>query len=447
MRVLSLYCIHLSFICNERPTAEDGPGIYPVSHVSLASSHYQEGTEVVANNEDGDGADLNKNQGHYKLQPKQIARVATGGMVPEGANAVVMVEDTRLVEMARDNKEEATVEILLSTSVGAMIRTIGSDCQEGELVCKKGTIFSTVGGELGVLASVGIGSVLVYRKPRLGILSTGNEVQDISMTTRPLAPGEIRDSNRLTLLAAARQAGLEVVDLGIVEDRVETLEKCLRDALANVDMIITTGGVSMGEADYMKPLLEQKFNATIHFGRVNMKPGKPTTFATIPNTFGGSTAHHDNGTSNKLVFALPGNPVSATVTFYLFVLPAIRQMSAIQQWMNVKMPVKVRKGHHDNKNAVVKRGTNSNQLYWCCQLSHDVYLDSRPEYHRVRVFINSATGQMEATSTGHKQQSSRMASMVAANGLLELPIKSDDVAMVTKGDSVPCIILGPLYQL
>lgn len=330
--------------------------------MSLASSHYQEETEAVDIKKAGDGVGLNKNEEHYKLQRKQIARVATGGMVPDGANAVVMVEDTRLVDMAEDNKEEATVEILLPTSVGAMIRPVGSDCQEGELVCKKGTIFSAVGGELGVLASVGVTSVLVYRKPRLGILSTGNEVQDISMTTRPLAPGEIRDSNRLTLLAAARQAGLEAVDLGIVEDRVDTLEKCLRNALVDVDMIITTGGVSMGEADYMKPLLEQKFDATIHFGRVNMKPGKPTTFATIPNTFGDPAAHPDNGMNNKLVFALPGNPVSATVTFYLFVLPAIRQMSAIQQSMNVKMPVKVRKGYHDNKNAPGKRGTNSNQL-------------------------------------------------------------------------------------
>jgi gephyrin len=163
-------------------------------------------------------------------------------------------------------------------------------------------------------------------------------------------------------LAAARQAGLEAVDLGIVDDRVDTLENCLRNALVNVDMIITTGGVSMGEADYMKPLLEQKFDATIHFGRVNMKPGKPTTFATIPNTFNDPAAHPDNGRNNKLVFALPGNPVSATVTFYLFVLPAIRQMSAIQQSMNVKIPVKVRKGHHDNKNAPGKRGTNSNHF-------------------------------------------------------------------------------------
>ncbi|KAI8343488.1 hypothetical protein BC941DRAFT_411547 [Chlamydoabsidia padenii] len=389
--------------------AEDGPGIYPVSHVSLASSHYQ--------------AESGSTDTHYKLQRKHIARVATGGLVPDGANAVVMVEDTRLVDMAQDNKEESTVEILQPISAGAMIRPIGSDCRQGDLVCTKGTLFSTVGGELGVLASVGVTSVVVYRKPRLGILSTGNEVQDISMTSRPLAPGEIRDSNRLTLLAAARQAGFDAVDLGIVDDRVDDIQTCLEKALIDLDMIITTGGVSMGEADYIKPLLEQKFNATIHFGRVNMKPGKPTTFATIPFdhlTTTTTTQSNKEGTNDKLVFALPGNPVSATVTFYLFVLPALKQMSGVGQPGNVKIPVKI---------------------------SHDIYLDTRPEYHRVRVYINSSTGHLEATSTGEKQQSSRMGSMIAANGLLELPVKTNDASMVLKGDHVQCLLLGSLYQL
>ncbi|CAO3586944.1 unnamed protein product [Absidia cylindrospora] len=377
--------------------AEDGPGVYPVSHVSLAagaaSHHPLKGDTHTP----------------FQLQRGHIARVATGGMVPDGANAVVMVEDTTLVEMTPGNQEEATVEILASPLAGAMIRPIGSDCQKGDLVCKKGTIFSTIGGELGVLASVGVTCVLVYRKPRVGILSSGNEVQDITMTSRPLAPGEIRDSNRLTLMAAVRQAGFEAVDMGIVVDRVDALEQCIQKALDKVDVLITTGGVSMGEADYMKPLLEQKMKATIHFGRVNMKPGKPCTFATVPN---------DN--NNKLIFALPGNPVSATVTFYLFVLPALRQMSAIQQPGNVKLQVKI---------------------------THDIALDDRPEYHRVLVFVNSETGQLEATSTGKNQQSSRMISMIAANGLLQLPVKSVGVSMVKKGDDVPCIILGSLYQV
>ncbi|KAI8093409.1 MoaB/Mog domain-containing protein [Halteromyces radiatus] len=381
--------------------AEDGPGIYPVCHVSLATSHYQEPKE----NDDSMTVHT-----PFQLKRGQISRVATGGMVPDGANAVVMVEDTRLVERALDNQEEAMVEIMISTQANSMIRSVGSDCQQGDLVCSKGTVISTVGGELGLLASVGVTSVLVYRKPRVGVLSSGNEVQDITMTSRPLVPGEIRDSNRLTLLAAIRQANMEPVDLGIVPDNVDAMEQCLQQALLDLDVIISTGGVSMGEADYMKPLLEQRFNATLHFGRVHMKPGKPTTFATIPTT---------SSTKQRIVFALPGNPVSAVVTFYLFVLPALRQMCAIHQPKNVILPVKI---------------------------LHDIYLDSRPEYHRVRVYMNAEKGHLEALSTGQNQQSSRMISMVAANGLLQLPIKTDDLSMLKKDDIVECIILGPLYQ-
>lgn len=250
--------------------------------------------------------------------------------MPEGANAVVMVEDTKLIEATEDGKEEKRVEILVESKEQAMIRSIGSDCQKGDIVCRKGTLITAMGGELGILASVGINSVKVYRKPKIGVLSSGNEVKDVN--EQPLLlPGEIRDSNRLSLLAAIRQQGMEGIDLGIVKDDINSMESSLKQALTKVDVIISTGGVSMGEADYMKPLLEQKLNATIHFGRVHMKPGKPTTFATIPSS----------SSSSKLIFALPGNPVSAMVTFYLFVLPALRKMTSLQNYKNVIMPVKV----------------------------------------------------------------------------------------------------------
>ncbi|CAO3613802.1 unnamed protein product [Cunninghamella blakesleeana] len=369
--------------------AEDGPGIYPVVYVSVAKSNQEQ--PII-------------------LKRGEIARVTTGGMVPEGANAVVMVEDTTLIETTDDGKEEKKVEILVESKEQAMIRPIGSDCQKGDIVCQKGTLITTMGGELGILASVGITSVKVYRKPKIGVLSSGNEVKDIN--EQPLLlPGEIRDSNRLSLLAAIRQQGMEGVDLGIVKDDITSMESHLKKALEKVDVIISTGGVSMGEADYMKPLLEQKLNATIHFGRVYMKPGKPTTFATIPSS----------SSSSKLMFALPGNPVSAMVTFYLFVLPALRKMKSLQNYKNVILPVK---------------------------LTHDIYLDPRPEYHRVRVYVSHDENgsSLEATSTGN-QQSSRMISMLSANGLLQLPKKTDNQILLKKGDSVPCLILGSLYQM
>ncbi|KAG0165198.1 hypothetical protein DFQ30_008843 [Apophysomyces sp. BC1015] len=357
---------------------EDGPGTYVVGSVSLAEP-----------NAKGEA-----------LQRGQIARVATGGMVPSGSNGVVMVEDTRLVKSSEDGKQELEVEILTEAQSNQSIREVGSDCAVGEVVGRQGQVVSNVGGELGVLASVGIKQVPVYRKPRVGVISSGNEVLD-HFSTDKLNPGEIRDTNRITLLAAIQSAGFEAVDLGIVKDTVDDLERHLSEALNMVDVLISTGGVSMGEADYIKPILEQKLGATIHFGRVLMKPGKPTTFATVPRN-----------NTNKYIFALPGNPVSAMVTFYLFVLSALRRLAGHPQPQNTIVPVK---------------------------LTHGIRLDSRPEYHRVRVSISS--NGFVAESTGN-QQSSRLLSLLAANGLLQLPPKSEDQKELKKGDTVQCILIG-----
>lgn len=204
------------------------------------------------------------------LSRGKIARVATGGMVPDGANAAVMIEDTKLVKASEDGKQELEIEILVSASKGDNIREIGSDCDIGQVVGVKGQRIGA--SEVALLASVGIRHVRVYRKPLVGVLSSGNEVLD-HMPTDRLKPGQIRDTNRLSLLAAIRNAGFETMDLGIVSDKVQDIEECLDEALSKVDVIVTTGGVSMGEADLMKPILEQKLNATIHFGRVLMKPG------------------------------------------------------------------------------------------------------------------------------------------------------------------------------
>lgn len=191
-------------------------------------------------------------------------------MIPDGADAVVMVEDTKLIKASDDGKQELLVQILSHASKGQNIREIGSDCGVGEKVGMKG---QKVGpSEVALLASVGVRHVKVYRKPLVGVLSSGNEVLE-HIHTDSLKPGQIRDTNRLSLLAAVRNAGFEATDLGIVSDNVDDIHEALEEALSRVDVLITTGGVSMGKADLMKPILEQKLDASIHFGRVFMKPG------------------------------------------------------------------------------------------------------------------------------------------------------------------------------
>ncbi|KAI9277911.1 hypothetical protein BC943DRAFT_332395 [Umbelopsis sp. AD052] len=356
--------------------AQDGPGSYPVVTSSVAGS-----------------------SDAFTLQSGQISRITTGGMIPDGADAIVMVEDTELQETSDDGKQEKTVKILAQVQVGENVREIGCDTPIGHTIAETGDIITSVGGEIGVLSSVGIRSISVYRKPRVGVLSTGNEVVDHTNTV-DLRPGQIRDSNRPTLLAAIGAAGFEAIDLGIVGDHIDDLEQKLKLSLDSVDVLITTGGVSMGEMDLLKPILEQKMGATIHFGRVRMKPGKPTTFATV---------------NSKLVFALPGNPVSANVTFYLFVMPALRKMAGMP---NFKLPV-----------MQVK-------------LSHSIKLDARPEYHRAIGKVQPNQSHIIVTSTG-VQQSSRILSMVGANCLLELPASSTEQTQLEAGTFLNGIIIGP----
>ena len=176
----------------------DGPGVYPVVTVSHAAP--APGDELP------------------QLHPGQVARITTGAPVPHGATAVVMVEDTRLIRATEDGKEELEVEILASDmGVEENIRQIGSDVAMGSVILARGTEISAMGGEIGVLASVGISDVEVYRKPVVGVLSTGDEVVEFDRV-EGLRMGEIRDSNRPTLGAALRGWGLEVVDFGIVKD-------------------------------------------------------------------------------------------------------------------------------------------------------------------------------------------------------------------------------------
>ncbi|CAD6580078.1 MAG: hypothetical protein ASARMPRED_009343 [Alectoria sarmentosa] len=371
--------------------SKDGPstkGVFPVSAVS----HAQPG-EIPT------------------LHHGQIARITTGAPLPPGANSVVMVEDTVIRSMTDDGREEKEIEILTDqVKPDENIREIGSDIKAGEVVLRKGEEITAVGGELGLLASVGKAEVMAYKKPVIGVLSTGDEIV-LHDRQGPLQLGEVRDCNRPTLMAATKGWGFQVADLGIAEDKPGSLEEHLRGAFRNVDVIVTSGGVSMGELDLLKPTIERSLGGTIHFGRVSMKPGKPTTFATVP-------VKDNSGTpTTKLIFSLPGNPASALVTSHLFVLPSLHFSSG-------------REAPHGLPRAKVV-------------LDEDVKCDpKRSEYHRVLLTAGS-DGLLHATSTGG-QRSSKVTSLRRANGLLCLPARE---LVIGKGDMIDALVMGALGGL
>ncbi|KAB5523909.1 MoaB/Mog domain-containing protein [Coniochaeta sp. 2T2.1] len=358
-------------------------GVYPVVSVS----HAEPGKEMKP------------------LQEGEIARITTGAPLPPGANSVIMVEDTVLKSKTGDGLEEKEVEILAeNVKEGENIREVGSDIKQATTILSTGEQVSSVGGEIGLLAAVGVAEVKTYRRPVVGVLSTGDEIVEHDRPSS-LQHGEVRDTNRPTLLSAARDWGYEVLDLGIASDKPGSLEETLRDGLRKVDLVITTGGVSMGELDLLKPTIERSLGGTIHFGRVAMKPGKPTTFATLP------VKDDDGQRASKVVFSLPGNPASALVTFHLFVLPALQQMEGKSPAGLTKVPV---------------------------VLAHDFVLDTaRPEFHRAIVSVNR-DGVLEAASTGG-QRSSKVGSLKGANALLALPSGSEPLR---KGVKVEALLMG-----
>ncbi|KAK2641092.1 hypothetical protein Ddye_022855 [Dipteronia dyeriana] len=362
--------------------ASDGPGEYPVITESRAGN---DGVGVI-------------------VTPGTVAYVTTGGPIPDGANAVVQVEDTEQIKDAA--VESKRVRIFIQTSKGVDIRPVGFDIEKDALVLKSGERIGA--SEVGLLATVGVTLVKVYRTPTIAVLSTGDELED--PTTRFLSRGKIRDSNRSMILAAALQQHCKVLDLGIARDDEEELEKILNNAFsAEIDILLTSGGVSMGDKDFVKPLLEK--SGTIYFDKVCMKPGKPLTFAEI------NSRPAENTTVNKiLAFGLPGNPVSCLVCFHLFVVPTIRRLSG---WANPHL--------------------------WRVQarLLQPVRTDrARPEFHRavIKWMVDDGSGNpgFVAESTGH-QMSSRLLSMKSANALLELPGIG---IVISAGTSVSAIIIS-----
>ncbi len=230
------------------------------------------------------------------LEAGEAMRIMTGAPMPEGADAVIMVELTR----------PAGFDVLVLDEVppGNHVRPAGDDIMAGTEVFHPGTVLTP--GHLGVLASIGRETVRVYRRPRVGVMSTGDELVE---GPEPLQPGQIRDSNRLTLLSLVAEAGFHAVDLGLVRDNDKAIRAALKEGVAQTDAVITSGGVSMGDYDLVKEILSEL--GDFNWMQVAIKPAKPLAFGVMSNT---------------PVFGLPGNPVSSMVSFELFARPALRRM-------------------------------------------------------------------------------------------------------------------------
>lgn len=292
----------------------------------------------------------------------EAARIMTGAPMPAGADAMIPVELTE--------ERDGLLHIQRSLQPGDYVHTVGQDIARGQPVLARGTLLASA--DVGLLATLGVTRAAVFRRPLVAVLATGDEVYD---PAGPRPPGAVRDSNRYALMAAAREAGCDTISLGIARDDYAAQREAILRGLEQADVLLTSGGVSMGTRDLIKPILAEI--GTVHFGRISFKPGKPTTFATV---------------GGKLVFGLPGYPVSSLVAFEVFVRPALRVLQG---------------------DARPDRPTVQARLAAPIRPSHD-----RPEYQRV--VLSWRDGTVWAASTGG-QGSSRLISMRGANGLLHVP--------------------------
>jgi molybdopterin molybdotransferase len=237
------------------------------------------------------------------IGPGQSARIMTGAPLPDGTDAVCMLEEVRT------ESDGATVVLERTVEAGTFVRRAGQDVAVGDTVLDQGSLLTPA--RIGVLATQGLTDVAVYPAPRIGVLSTGDE---LVTGPGPLPPGKIRDANRHTLLAMVRREGWEPVDLGVCGDDEQALGDVLDGAQPRCDAIVTSGGVSVGDLDVVKLVLQKRSAGTMRWMQVAIRPAKPFAFGRLDGT-------------GIPVFGLPGNPVSAMVSFELFVRPAGLRMS------------------------------------------------------------------------------------------------------------------------
>lgn len=268
------------------------------------------------------------------VQAGECVRIMTGAVVPEGADTVVMQENIQ-----RDGEN---IQISAIPDVGENVRHPGEDMCQGDTVLESGRKLNAA--DLGLLASLGIGEVTVLRLPRVAFCSTGDELRSIGDT---LQVGEIYDSNRYTLFALLQKLDVEIIDLGVVKDTPEAVEKAFRQAMDKADVLITSGGVSVGEADYVTDALRRM--GEVNFWKIAMKPGKPLAFGKL---------------GKCCFFGLPGNPVSVMATFLLAARPAILKMRGEKLPLSPEYPaicensLKKAPGRKDFQRGICQRDAN-----------------------------------------------------------------------------------------
>lgn len=344
-----------------------------------------------------------------RLGAGQCARIMTGAMVPVGADAVVMVEQTEPVDdpvgdppsgagepsgptegprASEGPRSTGRVRILSSGEPGRHIRPRGDDLDRGAVAIPAGTVIRPT--HVGLAATVGCSTVTVHPRPRVGVISTGDELVG---PDADLAPGQIRDSNRQMLLALCDRGGFEAVDLGLIRDDLSAIEAALLAAAESCDAILTSGGVSMGDFDYVKAVLGRI--GDMEWMQVAIKPAKPFAFGVIGRT---------------PVFGLPGNPVSSLVSFELFARPGLRALAGYPDPQRLRLPGIAGE-------SLVRRR------------------DGRT--HFVRVTLERAGDRLIARSTGG-QGSHQLAASAAADALAVVP----DGEGIAAGEPVELLLIG-----
>src|SRR5438105_9599229 len=320
------------------------------------------------------------------VEPGTATRILTGGVLPDGTDCVVMVED---VEVAGDH-----VKVPARLVPGTNFHMVGADLRAGDVILRAGTQLGAA--ELGIAAASAHARLPVHRRPRVALMSTGDELVEVGTTP---GRGQIQDSNRWALLAALREAGADVDVLGIAPDEAAALRGFVTGALARADALVTSGGVSVGTHDLVKPLLESL--GTVHVGRVKLKPGKPFTFATV------FPSPASAGEGPRLAFGLPGFPVSSLVTFEVFVRPALRKMQGFAKLQRPALPVRL--GYDARPTA------------------------DRTEYQRVT--LRREGRELVAETTG-SQSSSRLMSLAGAHALIRVPAGDQVIKAGSIGEAV-----------
>lgn len=264
------------------------------------------------------------------LQAGEALRIMTGAPLPPCATAVVMQENTQVTNNQLD--------VFKPPKANENIRRAGEDIAQGTLILKKGHKLKAL--DIALLASIGIHQCKVYSRLKVAIFSTGDE---LTPPGQPLAPGHIYDSNRYGLISLLKRWPVDIIDLGLISDSPEEIEAVFEAAANTADVIISSGGVSVGDADFTKSILEKL--GQIHFWKIAMKPGKPFAFGRL------GKAHF---------FGLPGNPVSAVVTFHQLVMPALHKLTGQEiDYLNDKLvsaktldPLKKQKGRQDFQRGI-----------------------------------------------------------------------------------------------